>query len=296
MNKCLVITLPSAAAGESFPKIGELVIPFKAGTPVKLVLASNAAGNNVSINKDRFSNVASNSVDFGTSNTTVEYAGAEDCIIKIKNKYLLTRLEIATGDIDFYEGLFDYVGCDVPENIRIFPITNDYGINLDTVKNNGVRIISMAATGVSGSLDGITVYPTIRCFDSPKLTGKPAGYYGIQHITLTNTGTTLTLADVSALTTLITLNVSGSSKVTGNLSSLTSLTAISTLNVYGTQVAGSLESLGAGQVSAGRTSGFIVVTCNGIVTMVIDGQQTALPARTVKYIRFSASGYTITPN
>lgn len=295
MGKCLVTTLDVVVNNPELPKIGELVIPFKAGTAVSLSLSSNEAGNNVSINKAKFSNHNTNSVDFGTTAVTVNYGGEEDCIIRIKDKYLLTRFEIVGGDVDFVEGMFDYISCGVPNGTRIFVLPKAYGLNVETLMadTDTEKVVSMVGTGMSGSLNNIKVYPTLQCFNSPKLTGKPSSYYTPNKIELTNTASDLSLVGLSSFATINILNFAGSANIIGNLNSLGALKSCTTMNFAGTSIIGALEDLGSLQYAAERTSGFIRITCNGIITMVIDGVATPLPDGTVKYIRFSAGGYTI---
>lgn len=295
MGKCLVTTLDVVVNNPGLPKIGELVIPFKAGTTVSLSLASNAAGNNVSINKAKFSNHNTNSVDFGTTAVTVNYGGEEDCVIRIKDKYLLTRFEVVSGDVDFVEGMFDYITCGVPNETRVFVLPNAYGLNVETLMANTdtEKVVSMVGTGMSGSLDNLKIFPTLKCYDSPKLIGKPSSYYTPNQIILTNTAVSLNLVELASLTSINMLDFTGSPSIIGNLNSLRALKSLATLSCNGTAIIGALEDLGSLQYAAGRTSGFIRITCNGIITMLVDGTATPLPANTTKYIRFSASGYTI---
>ena len=299
MGKCLVTTLDVVVSNPDLPKLGELVIPFKAGSAVSLKLSSDVAGNNVSINKTKFSNHETNSVDFGTTAVTVNYGGDEDCVIRIKNKYLLTRFELVSGDVDFIDGMFDYITCGVNNATRIYVLPGSYGLNVETIMKDKEtpKVVSMYGTGMSGDMSNLSVWPTIKCYDSPKLVGKPYSYYGANIIELTNTASNLSLTDISSFaSTLTTLNFSGSANISGDINTLGSCKGVTAMNFGGTSISGSLEELGSLQYAAGRTSSFIRVTCNGIITMLVDGVATPVSDGVTKYIRFSANGYTITDN
>lgn len=295
MGNCLVTKLNGTVSGSYLPKIGELQIPFKAGTPVEIIVKSTVA-NNATIDKSAFSERQTNSVDFSNSNTTLKYDGTEPCVITIKDKYNLDKLIITTGDVDFYSGLFDYVSYNISGNSLVVIQIRGYSINIDSIvpESATYKRLFLESMGASGSVNKIRTDTTFSCLNSPKLSGSFYGITGNQ-LALTNSNVSLSLGSLSALNSILYLDFDGSSNITGDISSLISSKGLGTLNVKNTTITGSLNTLcdGLYDSGSGKVGGTLNFTGNGIVTYLVDGVATVIPNGTIKTVRFSSSGYTI---
>lgn len=295
MGNCLVTKLNGTVSSSNLPKVGELQIPFKAGTPVELIVKS-AVANNATIDKSAFSERLTNSVDFSDSNTTLKYDGTDSCVITIKDKYNLTVLAITTGDVDFYSGLFDYVSYNISGNSLVVIRIKEYSINIDSIipESATYKRLYLESAEVSGSVNKIYADTTFAAKNSPKLSGS---FYRIatNQIVLTNSDVSLSLDSLSALGILMYLVFEGSPNITGDISSLTNPKGLGTLNVKNTTITGSLNTLcdGLYDGGSGKVGGTLNFTGNGIVTYLVDGVATAIPNGTKKTVKFSSSGYTI---
>lgn len=92
------------------------------------------------------------------------------------------------------------------------------------------------------------------------------------------------------LPNLTNFNMTYISTVTGNIKSFAGCLNISSIILSNsTGINGSLEELANSQVTLGRTSGTLVVTCNGVITY----NGSAITNNTQKTITYSDSGYVI---
>lgn len=121
----------------------------------------------------------------------------------------------------------------------------------------------------------VTKYPTLTAI---------VGFYSdikgsINTIPTSTIITTLRLEQRSALPHYI----------SGTIEHLGTWTALTTLRISGTSISGTLEDFCDAQIAAGRASGSIAYTGNGIVTY----NGTAIPKGTSKTITFSNGSYTV---
>lgn len=170
-----------------------------------------------------------------------------------------------------------------------FNVVDKYSLKILRIANAGY------STGISMSLDSLKF---TRNITQLSITNAPAGFGGgdissISENTKMNDCEIYKVnatGDITAFSNLIFLNrlvIRDNPSINGNIASLAKLINLSSLYINNTGCSGTLESLGEGMVSNGRTSGTLTISCNNIVT------HNGIAVTGLKYIDFTSSGYTI---
>lgn len=220
-----------------------------------------------------------------------------DCVVAINDKYQLKEIyaDANTG----IECNIDELHWSLCQILRIYS-----GIDGSEAKIIGhtsmlpstLEAMSIYSKGIIfdglPTLDSLTEYQLV-CSEAININAIVAKYPALTKILGFYSDIKGTIDTIPTSTTITTLRLEQRGDlphyISGTIEHLGTWTALTTLNISGTSISGTLEDFCTAQITAGRTSGSITFTGNGIVTY----NNVAVPKGTSKTITFSNGSYTI---
>lgn len=260
MGNCLVTKLAEAVNNDKLPKLGELRFVVtnnsEATSGVRVTFYSNSNTGKPVATLNSGGNFYSNSTLTTSVGGSLEivsgwpdaYFGRGD-ILLISNKYKLSALRVGNNDANDTDIEFDI------EQLA-------YCTSLTSLSLYGANV-----TGNAKWLSGLTSLDTLNLVGCTLLGG--LAYLAIPSITKMNLqGAVIegNIGDLSSCTALTSLNIRNCTSLQGDISVFGNFTSAATIDIRGTSLSGTLESVVQGLISNGATSGSITFGSNSVIT------------------------------
>lgn len=222
---------------------------------------------------------------------------SDNCVVSVNDKYQLKEIYV-----DANTG----IECNIDElhwsPLQIFRMYSGIdGSDAKIIGHTSMLPSTLEAMGIYSkgiifdelpTLNSLTEYQLV-CSEAIDINAIVAKYPALTKILGFYSDIKGTIDTIPTSTTITTLRLEQRGAmphyISGTIEHLGTWVALTTLNISGTSISGTLEDFCDAQITAGRASGSIAYTGNGIVTY----NGTAIPKGTSKTITFSNGSYTV---